>query len=402
MILFGRLHRNAHEPPEPGWVAIDKGTIVETGHGKPPQRPDHGSERSLITPGFVDAHLHWPQADAVGHDGLELLDWLETAIYPAERAWAEPAVAEARAERALRQMAAAGTLGCAAYLTSHAHSVAAARRAQARVPLRTLAGRVLMDRAAPADLRSPSEASTPMPATARFEESLNPRFAVACSAALLASVGRQAEAGAAVQTHLAETAAECAVVAERFPEATSYTEVYDRFGLLGPRTLLAHALHLSVQEWAMIAKRRCAVVHCPTANWFLEAGTFDLRAAREHGVPVALGSDVAAGCTLSMPRIASAMINAAKVRRMHVDREATVPTAGEAWELIVRGNAQILRWREWGRFEPGGSADLLLLDVDETLEEPLPLDDPDALCGRLVFGWESRWIRMRVLNGAVV
>src|SRR5690606_8965547 len=146
--------------------------------------------------------------------------------------------------------------------------------------------------------------------------SLNPRFAIACSEELLAECGwRAAERpDLFVQTHLAEAVAELARVRELFPGAPHYTGVSERVGLLGQRTLLAHGVHLPGPEWTLLAERRSVVVHCPTANTFLGSGHFDLTTARERGVRVALGSDVAGGPDHAMPRVARAMIEVAKSR----------------------------------------------------------------------------------------
>jgi guanine deaminase len=231
--------------------------------------------------------------------------------------------------------------------------------------------------------------------------SANPRFAIACTEELLAEIGWYVRdhPGTWVQTHLAESPDECARVRELFPKDPSYTAVYDQLGLLTERTLLAHAIHLSEAEWRLIGERRSIVVHCPTANTFLEAGLFDLSAARRHGVRVALGTDVAAGADIAMPRVARAMIEVAKVRRMTArtlaEREATVvPTPAEAWTMITSGNAELLGWPDAGRLEPGAAADLLVLRPGHDWFDR-------HLIGRLIYGWSSELVETRVFNGRV-
>jgi guanine deaminase len=285
----------------------------------------------------------------------------------------------------------AGTLGYAGYLTAHLHGIVAAIRAGHELPLRALAGQSLMDRHAPAALLGHGTARLAASRRARLSSSVTPRFAVSCSDELLARAGRRAAGGAWVQTHLAESSRECELVSKLFPDAPHYTGVYDSFGLLTERALLAHCLHLSDEEWRLIAARDSVVVHCPTANTFLGSGVFDLDAARRHGVRLALGSDVAAGPDLAMPRVARAMIEVAKMRRMTIAPEAHIPSPAEAWQMITRGNAEALGWDDTGRLEVGAAADLLVL------RPPFPVDE--HLIGRLLYTWRDEFIAHRIVAG---
>jgi guanine deaminase len=392
MIVEGRLLLDPNVPPAPGWLAVDGARIADVGSGPPPAHPDIGDADCIVCPGFVDAHTHLPQFDAIGCDGMDLLDWLQHTIFPAEMRWADAAEAERQAERGLRRMLRAGTTACAAFLTSHPHGVAAACRAAESVPLRVRAGQAIMDRHAPPALLGHDAAPLITGADGRFTTSVNPRFAVTCTADLLAEAGRRAAAEQAwVQTHLAESARECAAVADLFPEAPSYTALYDAHGLVHERSLLAHCLHLDEDEWRLLAERRAVAVHCPTANAFLEAGVFDLAAARRHGVRVALGSDVAAGSDAAMPRIGRAMIDTAKIRRLTVDPDAAVPTPAEAWTMITRGNADALGFADAGRLEAGCGADFLVLRAG--------VEPDEHLAGRLLYAWDDDFIVHRVLAG---
>ncbi|MBL0920593.1 MAG: amidohydrolase family protein [Phycisphaerales bacterium] len=408
MLVRGRLLTDPDRAPTPGWLRVEAGRIAEMGEGEPPgrARPDVGGPDRIICPGFIDAHLHIPQFDAVGCDGMGLLEWLERVIYPAER-WFGAGAARTVTRLALRRMLAQGTLGFAGYLTSHGEATREAVSALEQSGVRCIVGRVAMDREAPDDLtredreraRMAPRPSALAPAArgGRVEISANPRFAISCSAELLAEVGwlRAEREGLCVQTHLAESAAECGRVRALFPEALDYTDVYERAGLLGPRTILAHGCHLSEREWALIAERGCVVAHCPTANVFLRSGLFNLDAARRHGVRVALGSDVAAGADVAMPRVARAMIETAKIRAMLSGRPGHVPTPGEAWRLITSGNGAALGWADAGTLCVGAPADLLVLRAPETW-----LDG--HLIGRLVYNWSGSLIETRVVGGAVV
>jgi len=394
MILTGKLLLDPAQPPQPGWIRLEGQRIAEVGSGRSPGRTDLGDEGCLICPGFVDAHVHLSQAEIIGCDGLDLLDWLDRVVYPAEIQWTDPAFAETQAKRAYRLLLGAGTLGYAGYLTAHLHSVVAAIRAGYETPLRAVAGQPLMDRNAPPELLGRKTARLATSRRARLLASVTPRYALCCSEELLRRAGKLASGGAPIQTHLAESPRECELVRQLFPDAPHYTGVYDRFGLLTERTLLAHCIHLGDEEWRLIAQRDCVVVHCPTANTFLGSGLFDLDAARRHGVRLALGSDVAAGPDLAMPRVARAMIEVAKVRRMTVADRASVPTPAEAWHLITRGNAEALGWHDAGRLEAGAAADLLIL------RPPVAMDE--HLIGRLIYNWRDDFIAHRILAGRLL
>ena len=399
MILQGRLLAVADRLPQPGWLRVEQGRIVEVAYGDPPQAPAAGGPGAIICPGFIDAHIHLPQIDEAGCDGLELLAWLDEIIYPAELRWADPEVARTDVLRACRRMLASGTLGYAGYLTSHREGVVATLGVGQRLDLRAIVGQVLMDRGGPSQLLADPQEVAPFAlphGDGRMTLSVNPRFALACSDEMLAMAAARVETGVFIQTHLAESRGECEQVARLFPDDPHYAGVYDRHGLLTDRTLLAHCLHIDDDQWRLIAERRSVVVHCPTANTFLRSGLFDLAAARTHGVRLALGSDVAAGPDVAMPRVARAMIETAKARAMALPDGADVhvPTPAEAWTLITRGNAEALGFADMGRIEPGAAADLLVL------RPGLRVDD--HLVGRLIYTWRDEYIERVVLNGRLV
>jgi len=415
MLCTGLLLIDAEKAPEPGWIRVEDGRITAVEHGHTDERADIGGPDMLLCPAFVDAHIHLPQVDSVGCDGLELLPWLDRVVFPAEVWWGNGAAAS-MTRTAVGRMVREGTFGFAGYLTSNAQAGAETLRTLSAgvdgARLRFAAGRVAMDRNAPAALIDEDlsrSAMTPAPSVAlcddglgdRGEVSVNPRFAIACTDELLAEcgwfVGQRAEAGRPVvmQTHLSESIPECAFIAELFPEDRDYTSVYDRAGLLTDRAILAHAVHLSDAEFAMVRERGSVIAHCPIANTFLSSGLFDLDRAREHGVRLALGSDVAAGVDIAMPRVARAMIEVAKIRKMTVAPRAGVPTPAEVWSMITRGNAEALGWSETGRLEVGAHADILALRVPVTWRD-------EFLIGRIIYNWTSDLIADRVVGGVRV
>ena len=391
MILQGLLLTDPISPPIRGWLRTELDRIAEVGEGIPPEKPDLGGEHSIICPGFIDAHLHLPQVDSIGCDGMDLLDWLKRVIFPAEIRWADEERCAAQVRGAYRRLLEAGTLGYAGFLTSHFHGYVHAVRAGQDVPLRAIVGQVLMDRNAPPELLGQPLTRLAVSARSRVQCSVNPRFAVSCSEELLKTARQRAVDGAVIQTHLAESMRECDFVRTLFPDDRDYASVYDRFGLLTDRTLLAHCLHLSDCEWELLARRKSIAVHCPGANAFLRSGVFDINAAREHKVRMALGSDIAAGPDFAMPRVARAMIETAKLRSMTLDSKAHIPTPAEAWHLITQGNAHALGWSDAGRLDMGAAADVLVLQP--------PFDIDEHLIGRLIYTWSNDYIAHRIVAG---
>lgn len=412
MLLQGRLILDPATPPVPGWVRLERDRIAEVGEGALPAgvRPDAGGPNRVITPAFVDAHLHIPQFGAEGCDGLPLLEWLREVVFPAE-AWFGAGAARDITRRAVRSLVREGTLAFAGYLSSHAEASRDAMTILERSGLRAIVGRVQMDREAPASLTQEDRdrvALSPVPTPflsprgepgSRVRASLNPRFAIACTEELLAECGWCAKdrPDLFVQTHLCESLGEIARVRELFPDDPTYTHVYDRAGLLTQRTLLAHCVHLSGDELDLIRERGSVVVHCPTANTFLRSGHFDLTGARARGVRVALGSDVAGGPDHAMPRVARAMIEVAKARSFVAGdpSEVFIPTPADAWRMMTRDNALALGMEDAGEIRVGACADILVLRVPDDWHD-------EHILGRILYRWSHELIETRILRGVRV
>jgi len=376
-----------------GVVTLEGGLIASVRETDELDGLDLGGENAVICPGFIDTHLHLPQFDSIGIDGLELLTWLDRVIFPAECRWEDTDYAGAMTERVLDQLVSFGTTAFAAYATVHREAAKQAQRIIAGRGHRAFVGQVLMDRNAPAELTRParqliSEAPRFAP-IGRTEPTVTPRFAVSCSDGLLHAAGElRAKSGWAMQTHLSETIPELEFIAELF-DGLPYVEVYERAGLLGPRSIMAHGIWLSPEELATLHRTGSIIAHCPTANLFLSAGSHDRLGVREAGVLASLGSDVAGGPDRSMVRVARAMIETAK------NRKAAPATASEAWWQITTGNAEVLGWGQTGRLEAGCEADVLV--IEPTIRWA---DTPDPL-GTLLYGWDDRWLRRTVVNGAL-
>lgn len=389
-----------------GWVGVEGGKVVEVGEGEViPARWSEmarfGDDDTVISPGFADAHVHIPQFDSIGADGLPLLDWLERVIFPAEMKWSDPEYARHMGQRVAQRLLDVGTTAVAAYGSVHHAGSIAAMRALAESGIAGHFGQVLMDPTphTPPELARP--ASQLLAEAARLEPierlrpAVTPRFAVSCSPELLEGAGRLArEKDWYIQTHLSETQDECEIV--RQMHGADYVEVYRRAGLLGPRTLLGHGIWLSDAERQTLASTQSLIAHCPTANLFLEAGRMDLAAHERAGIRIALGSDVAGGPDVCMVRVARAMIETAKQHRLSGRTDVRIPRAAEAWWHITAGNARALGLNS-GRFEPGMDADLVAFRPRDSAWRTSP--DPLAA---LLYGWDEQWIQCTMVAGRLV
>jgi guanine deaminase len=323
----------------------------------------------LIVPGFVDAHVHYPQMDRIAAHGEQLLDWLDRHIFPAEKAFADRAYADETASAFLDELLRNGTTSALVFPTMHAHSVDALFEAAQARSMRIASGKVLMDLGpegladTPETGRAESEALIRRwHGRGRLTYAVTPRFALTSSDAQMQAAGAllKAHPDLLLHTHLAENVRECAEAAARFPQALDYLDVYDRFGLVGPRSVFAHGVHLPNRACARLAESGAGIAICPSSNLFLGSGFFDFGQADAHGVRIGLGTDVGAGTSFSMPFTAGLAYQAALARGYRLDpfRALYLATAGSAALLNIADRV--------GGLEPGQEADFVLLDRTAT------------------------------------
>jgi guanine deaminase len=320
----------------------------------------------LIVPGFIDCHVHYPQIDMIASCGEQLLDWLERYAYPAERRFASAEHAAEVADYFTGALLRNGTTTALVFATVHPQSADAIFAAAARRGMRLIAGKVLMDRNCPEDLRDAPgggidesrQLIEKWHGKDRLAYAITPRFAVTSSAAQLKAAGELAAAypEAFVHTHLAENAAEIEKVHELFPQSRSYFDVYDAVGLVRERSVFAHCLHLDDEDRRIMGRRGSAMAFCPGSNLFLGSGLFDLRAASEHGIRVGIGSDVGGGPSLNLLRTLS---DAYKVLQLNGQslpgyRALYLATLGAAKALYLDDRI--------GNFTTGKEADFVVLD----------------------------------------
>ncbi len=351
------------------WLLVDDGRIAgalpgDEAPGEDWQRVDHRGR--LILPGFIDTHVHCPQLDVIASYGTGLLDWLDTYTFPAERRFADPAVAAEGAARFLDALLAHGTTAAVVFPTVHKVSAEALFAAAAERGMRVVAGKVLMDRHAPDGLRDDvagAEADCEdlierWHGRGRNAYAVTVRFAATSTPGQLAMAGAlvRRHAGLYLQTHVAENRDEVKWVAELFPEARSYLDVYHRHGLLHERSVLAHGIWLDTHDRALLRDTGAQIAFCPSSNLFLGSGLFDWQAAVDAGHRVSLASDVGGGTSLSMLRT---LAEGYKVQALR----GTRLSAWSALHAATRGAAESLGLgAEIGHFDAGALADLVVWD----------------------------------------
>lgn len=384
---------------ERGYLAWEGGRIRDLGAGPPPltgEREDLGNW--LILPGFVDLHTHYPQLEVRGRYGATLLEWLKRYVFPEEATFSDPRKAERVARQFFSELFRAGVTTAVLFSTVHEEATDIAFRVAQEMGARAVIGKVMMDREAPEALLENPEISLERSlhlfrrwngVEERLYYAFTPRFAISCSDRLLRMAGEAAaEHGAFVQTHLAETEEEVRQVQTLFPGVPTYTEVYERAGLLGPRTIVAHAIHLSERERALLAQRQVRIAHCPASNFFLRSGRMDLWALKRYGLIVGLGSDVGAGPYFSP---------FAHMR----DACYTNPLSpAEAFYMATRAGAEALGWEDRiGDLLPGMEADFIVVDPSRLIRPDAPVEE---ILPQLIFRGDEREIRRTVIRGREV
>ncbi|MGL6183163.1 MAG: guanine deaminase [Aestuariivirga sp.] len=361
----------------------------------------------IVMPGFVDAHIHFPQCRMLAAPGKDLLDWLSRFTFPEESRYADGGYAAAMAQLFLGRLAAHGTTSAMAFCSVHKACADALFAAAASRNMALVTGKTMMDRnAIPAVQDTPEtgaresvELYRAWHGKGRLRYAVTPRFAITSSEAQLRVSGEllQSLDGVLMQTHLSESPGEIALVRELFPNARDYTDVYDRFGLLGSRSFFAHGIHLSEAECARLSESGSTVVHCPTSNNFLGSGLMRMAYLREARRPVNVGlaTDVGGGTTYSM---LATLGETYKVQML----TGYKPSALELFRMATRGNAERLRLPETGAIDVGWHADLVVLDPCATpvlaSRHELSSSLEDVLFALMILG-DDRAVRATYIAG---
>jgi guanine deaminase len=299
-----------------GLLLVENGHIVAIGHAADLlgslevdveliEYPD-----ALITPGFIDTHIHLPQTGMIGAYGEQLLDWLNTYTFPCEKQFADPAHAAEVADIFVKELLRNGTTTALVFGSVHKESVEAFFQVAQKLDLRMIAGKVMMDRNAPDDLVDTADSSyvdskaliERWHGQGRLHYAVTPRFAPTSTPEQLALAGQLLGEypDLYMQTHISENLQEVEWVKALFPERSGYLDVYDHYKLLGERSVFAHGVHLCDAECARLGETGSAIAFCPTSNLFLGSGLFNLPMAERHKVNVGVGTDVGGGTSFSI------------------------------------------------------------------------------------------------------
>ena len=324
----------------------------------------------LIAPGFIDTHVHYVQTGIVGLRGKPLLEWLDQHTFPAEQAFADPDHAARVAAIFCDELLRNGTTSAAVFCAVYPESVDALFAEAERRDMRLVAGKVLMDRNAPEALRDTAQSGYDQSKAlierwhgrGRAIYAVTPRFALTSSRGQLRAAGALLVEYPSVlmQTHIAENREEVARVRALYPERRNYLDVYDKHGLVGPRSVLAHGIHLDAAELHHCEQSGASLAHCPTSNLFLGSGLFRLREAKDAGVKVGIGTDIGAGTSFSLLRTLGAACDVAQLQARPI-------SPIEAFFLATLGGARALGLGDRvGSLRAGGEADLVVLDPQAT------------------------------------
>lgn len=319
-----------------------------------------------IVPGLIDTHVHSAQLPVVASWGEQLLDWLNRYTFPAERRFEDPEVARQQSAVFLDTLLAHGTTTAMIFGTVHEAATDALFQAAKERQMAIIAGKVLMDRNCPDYLSDTAESGYDASARLirrwhgidRLQYAITPRFAPTSTEAQLESAGalHQLAPGLYQQTHVSENPDEVSWVQSLFPDSRDYVDVYQHYGLLHDRAVLAHGLHLTDREWSALSEHQARIAVCPTSNTFLGSGLFDFARAKGEGVTLGLASDVGGGTSLSQ------LVSAAEAYKVG-QLQGQKLTANWLWHQMTAGNARALQLQsQIGTLDVGKMADLVVLD----------------------------------------
>ncbi|MAP94491.1 MAG: guanine deaminase [Ponticaulis sp.] len=377
---------------EDGAIAVLGGKIDWRGHfSELPERynalPVTDHRPRLILPGLIDTHAHFAQMGVIGSYGAQLLDWLEQYTFVQETRFDCDDHSGLIASSYFDELILNGVTTSVVYGTSHKNSMDAFFAEADQRQLCMIAGKTLMDRNAPDDLRDTAQSGYDdskalierWHGKGRLKYAVTPRFAISCSEAQLELAGTllKETPDAYLQTHLSENQIEIETTAALFPAARDYLDVYEHYGFLGEKSLFGHCIHLTERERAAMKDSRSVAVFCPTSNLFLGSGLFDYAGMSDEGIRISLASDVGAGTSYSMLTTASEAYKVCQLNHYGLN-----PL--ESFYLMTLGNARALSLdHDIGTIEAGTSADLIVLNSIATSAMNIRMEAADSLTDEL-------------------
>ena len=384
-LLLGQTLRFTGNPLSDPWeetvhIDSDGGVLIEGAQIKAVGRADdlrkahpqatvqdYGDR--LICPGFVDAHVHYPQTAIIASWGKRLIDWLNSYTFPEEMRLSDPAYARDIAGRYLDLTLANGTTTVCSFATIAPTSVDAIFDAAAERGQRIVAGKTCMDRNAPEGLRDTAQSAYDdskmlidrWHGKGRASYAITPRFTPTSTPEQLAALGAlwTERPDCLMQTHLSEQVDEIAWVQDLVPHARDYLDTYEEYGLVRDRAVFGHAIHLTPREIDRLADSGASVVHCPTSNTFIGSGLFDMAHIATQQIPIGLATDTGGGSSFSMLRTMAAAYEIGQLRG--------TPTHAAQLIWLAAGSARSLHLHEKiGTLAEGFEADITVLDLAST------------------------------------
>ncbi|HCO54169.1 MAG TPA: guanine deaminase [Pelagibacterium sp.] len=403
-ILRGRVLSFNSEPSGPddhdsyryiedGAVVVDQGRIVSTGEYNDglklvaPKAEVIDHRPGLILPGFIDTHIHYPQMQVIGSYAKDLLEWLDTYTFVEEQRFADAEHAARIASLFCDELVRYGTTTAAVYCSVHPESVDAFFTEAKKRGMRMVAGKVMMDRNAPQGLldtpqRGYDESKALLEkwdGVGRLHYAITPRFALTSTHAQMEMTQDLVRefSDAYVQTHVNESLGEIEFIRELFPNLPDYVGVYEHYGLLGPKTLLGHCIHMTDREIEALSETGSVAVFCPTSNLFIGSGLFDRERLMESNVRIGVATDVGGGTSYSMLRT---LDEGYKVLQLRGQRLSPL----ESFFMMTLGNARALSLEHTiGTLEPGSDADIVVLDARALPHMTLKMEQVESLSEEL-------------------
>jgi guanine deaminase len=358
-----------------GILVVDGDTVKQVGNAADLLKDLNGLDiqtfkNKIIMPGFIDTHIHYPQVDVIASYGKQLLDWLNNYTFPTEIQFEDPDFAKETANFFLDELVKNGTTTALVFGTKHKQSVDAFFEASSARNTRMICGKVMMNRNAPDELCDDVQSSfddsqaliDQWHGNGRQLYAVTPRFAITSTGEQLGKAGELLKNNPSVymQTHLSENKDEIAFTMKLFPERKSYLDIYDHYGLLGPRSVFAHGIHLEDEDFKRLADTQSSISFCPMSNLFLGSGLFKLETANKFNTQVSVATDVGGGTSFSMLQTLSEAYKVCQLNGYSLD-------AKQAFYMATLGNAKTLMLDDKiGNFESGKEADFIVVDLEST------------------------------------
>ena len=367
---------------EQGYIICKDGTVVDAFQKLPDCYAniniiDCGDK--IIIPGLIDLHTHAPQFAfrGLGMD-LELLPWLEKYAFTEERKYADNEYAKAAYKIFCHALKRSATTHAAIFSTLHNNATNILMGLLEETGLNTFVGKVNMDRNSPEYLIQTTHTSILETKTWISESSdkytrtkpiLTPRFVPSCTDELMDAIGQMAlEYKIPVHSHLSENRSEIEWVKQLHPDCKCYGGVYDKYGLFGKGvpTIMAHCVYLTSEELDLVKENGVFIAHCPQSNINVSSGIAPVREFLDRDIHVGLGSDIAAGSSISIFRAISDAVQVSKLYSVIIDKEKKPLSLSEAFYMATKGGGSF--WGNVGSFEPGFEMNAVVIDDEELIK----------------------------------